>query len=395
MSFLQKHAKKPSFVSYAESAKTPLRPDLIVAQKDLVRDAKRTIDTMCFSIKTLRKVLEEIHSEKRNADDPSWNLSDDKVESWALKNAHRLQSLFRHVRQAEVKQSKAPWFRLVFPDDEATAPPVKTEYVYGYNREVETAWRALADAPERKEWASSHWAPADAAASAATRAKWDDGDEHDVTECTCEEKRKKDAHAKADARKKRSSLFEGFKGKSKVKLAWRTDRGMLISLYRDGHQICQMKPAALVLPNQEQTAEQAAQKIMLKVTQDYMAEEVEENRLYDRRDMLMKSSGITFARNGKVKTDGEPTKRRRVTFKRGDPAKEAAAARNSSQANAKNTETQEVGKEDPAKDDPTEDTENMPENVKLETATLCTSAMADDASALVPASAQQDGGQRI
>ena len=211
---LQPYAVKPNFITYPKNRTDAIRPDLIVAHREMLRSIRRVAPNMSFSQSTLVSALADIHEKRFAAQHPGWNVAPNEVETWSQHVALQLRAMFRHVSQAVVKKSTATWLRLLdfdsldvesdnidedeMVDDEvkdaptgsASAKKARPSYWYGYDREYGMPWRSPIGNPAAKEWADEVCMPEGAKPTSPTRASWADGDVRDIPEHTCEEFKK-------------------------------------------------------------------------------------------------------------------------------------------------------------------------------------------------------------
>ena len=154
---------------------------------------------------------------------------------------NRLQNLCRTVSQS-LRKNPSSEFASTFPwSPTATDTAAEPGYTVVYDRELRLAWRRSQDGTGPAEMSSPLFAPEGAQPTDSPMARWSDGFEHTVTDITCEELR---ATAAADNKRDMPTVvWEGIHcaSKHRVFVKRRQDRTLLMSLFEQGPQICQIR----------------------------------------------------------------------------------------------------------------------------------------------------------
>jgi len=267
------HASQASFVKYHDQPSrknrtldaSPLDKKQILRYTGLVRDLRRF-----GPLKTsqLRRVLEQVQERA------VWSVTEEKREAWTTTMAHRLQNLMRDASQSIVKNV-------------AWAAPLRCEAdiesatTFSYNLELNAPMRhgATDDVGEffQKQDSSD------------TDFIWPDGQVHEITDITVKEFQDRSRLLKPHGGPNpRTHHWEKIHHahNSKVWIAFRADRGMLVSLFEmlpeqtKATQICQI--AVKNCPT-----ELDAIAAMVEVGEEYITDRVALSDIYKARDRVM------------------------------------------------------------------------------------------------------------
>jgi hypothetical protein len=124
-------------------------------------------------------------------------------------------------------------------------------------------------------------------------AKFADGSQHAIFDFTVLQWRAKQLANQERGKTKQQWMWEGkhIVNGAELHIAARTDRGMLLSLYQDKKQICQIGLKAI--------DKEEALGIMKVIAEAYAADELKLDDVYAKRDELLKASGST--KKGRIK----------------------------------------------------------------------------------------------
>ncbi len=187
-----------------------------------------------------------------------FKLPPEQEKDWISTMARRMRVLARHVSQARIKSPGAPWvLELECRSDQGegtTAASSDTkkdqEYFYGFDREHFQGWRCVPGSKDKK-LSSSVFEPEACEEHDAVLAKWDDdGHIASIADCTVGELR---ARLAMMAEKKGRSSCSWSKvdvAGSRFHVALRKDRDPLISLYKNGSQVLQVRQSLFTTVSQ-------------------------------------------------------------------------------------------------------------------------------------------------
>jgi hypothetical protein len=159
----------------------------------------------------------------------------------------RLRNFLHQISAAEAKKNKPEWVLklpwVATPSVEATPPAAQEkanpeDYFFGWNSELRLAFRVKHDDPKKHhDLSNAPTEPPESQGRELMTATWDDGMVWNIAGLTVEKWR---AKCEANRRPKQEQLWEGTHHSShnKLLLSQRTDRGLLLSFFEQGRQIC-------------------------------------------------------------------------------------------------------------------------------------------------------------
>lgn len=349
---------KPMFLDYSEQMKGgKLRPDLIVQYKRLVHAAFDLAPNLSFTQGVVEQSLRNLHVHNA-AKMPSWSVPDSQMHSWAKRMALRFRVLCRHVAQSRAKGGNPQWLRMLAlpkqaaadtegedaeeaeeekPVDEAVVEVLSEEeedreeedeeedfddeaedeveepYSFGYDPRKRVAYRYKPSRPKQKELAVEISAPPGASATDMPTAKFRDGQQWPVAALTVEDLQggtqgaaplRQHAHVAKRPAGGATEIWTGTRDGADLRLAWRKDRHMLISLYqRKGSkfkQVCQINPSMVAMEGTDKDKQDKSIHVMRQLAEMYAAGQVSEHDLFSERDKLMMVAGFTIRKPEKI-----------------------------------------------------------------------------------------------
>ena len=258
-------------------------------------------------------------------------MSETQCEYWNLTYAKRIRTMCRHCSQAAACDKQPKWYTDIFasaptsapasssapasisapasssasakPARRAARPPTVKEYTYGWDAEIERAYRE--DVVSGHRDLAKPFAKEGAAAHDPLWARWDDGDEHEVGElCVAD---LKDGKLSRKPSGKRSCHWTGLHTPSglPLRLADRPDKPgtVYFSLYLQDRQVIGLKKSDDADLNNKYF------ELMKKLAESFGAGEVVQKDLYKRRDELLRADKLPVPRGGGARSLANMAKR--------------------------------------------------------------------------------------
>ena len=252
-----------------------------------------------------------------------WRLNDDDARDWAETMTRRLRNMCRGTHQSCSRGKPPPWTAnlpwmgrrdLEAVKDAAPAPGAEQasgssavaaavkhealqaqeacvapqEYIFGYDRELNQAWRQLLPGG-RKELAAALQAPEGASPSDAPLASWPDGMQRAITDITVEE-----LLAMAGPRRAVRSRhhWAGVHAATHHRLVVtaKADRGTLAVVEEQGAQILQIGVKLFGADDEGHLLQ--ALEMATRIAKKYANDEVEKAKLYELRDEYLAEIGV-------------------------------------------------------------------------------------------------------
>ena len=252
---------------------------------------------------TIKDALEEIYEDFKS----TWKLDAKTKDDWLVTMTRRLANMQHILQNAKGKATKPKWFLEVVGGAEAEVvgeDKAEVQYDYGFDNHAKIAHRIMVGKGFAKEIASK--VDSDRADHEPILAHFGDGTSKEIPEVTCKAYRDLKKH---DAGSGILWRGEHSRTSNMLRVQIRTDRGTLISLFEQGHQVCQValdafESAAWKQENRQgsypdkfkvantKEATTAGEKLMIGVAEAYAADSIAKEQLYDHRDSLLRAAGL-------------------------------------------------------------------------------------------------------
>ena len=253
---------------------------------------------------TIKGALEEIYEDFKS----TWKLDAKTRDDWLVTMTRRLANMQHILQNARGKTTKPKWFLEVVGGAEAEVvgeDKAEVQYDYGFDNHAKIAHRIMVGKGFAKEIASK--VDSDRADHEPILAHFGDGTSKEIPEVTC--KAYRDLKMKHDAGSGILWRGEHSLTSNMLRVQIRNDRGTLISLFEQGHQVCQValdafESAAWKQENRQgsypdkfkvantKEATTAGEKLMIGVAEAYAADSIAKEQLYDHRDSLLRAAGL-------------------------------------------------------------------------------------------------------
>lgn len=285
LAILTKHAKTRTWLRYDENPKVQdakTLPDLIKPQHDLLGDLFKLQDNLSFVRSTVVSSMSLLFA---NSFD-EWSLTEGDKDDWVYTMVNRFQNLCRAVGQGSRKHPLPPWASALpwHMPVTAAAKQVSGEikYLYGFNEEVGMPWRVDSKHPKNPpEFALK--VNCSRLATQPIIATFVDGTNCDIVDFDCARYEQYMSHS----RKAHSAApFDGTHKttKHKIKVAKRSDRQPLVSIYEQQKQILQVA-VKYFEGDSEEAQEQAAIVFMVDLATLYCEALVTKDDLKTKRNL--------------------------------------------------------------------------------------------------------------
>jgi len=107
---LRPYVTSAAWFQYQEKLSDPIRPDILVAHKHLVRTLTELSPNMSFASGQLKQVLTMIMRERCFEE----LQDDDSCDDWVQTCSKRIQTACRHIAQARLRKPPPRWLALVY-----------------------------------------------------------------------------------------------------------------------------------------------------------------------------------------------------------------------------------------------------------------------------------------
>lgn len=301
----------PSFIKYDESERCKDTKTLtaeLVKQKALMRAILDFPKAIAKS--TLTGALEHILEDMQ----PTWKLGKQAKADWLVTIMRRLANSQHVLLTAKCKTTQPKWLQQLLHGDTATADDgQEVQYEYGFDAETKLAYRKKVGETD-KDLAIN--IVSDAADHEPIVAHFADSSSSPIAEVTCKTYREF-TKAKQDAAGAVLWRGEHSTTKNNLRVQLRADRGVLVSLFEQSQQVCQIPidtfetadwkqenrkgkhidPAKFAVANTK-TARDAAEQLMVGIAKAYADDQVCKENLYEHRDSLLVSKGLAALKKG-------------------------------------------------------------------------------------------------
>ena len=310
---LAKHATSVSWLRHSEDRKHPkLDKAEILKHKSLIAELRDFQENLSFTDLVMQKAFRQVLA----TNDSALRLSPEQHKDWVQTMGVRLRIMLRHVAQAMAKTPTPFWATSLFEDnkegdenddkegeEEEVAATSEAEqddtnecdhnddkqasssgsWFVWYDPELEAACRCKpCQSKDDKQISSNIFAKPKANSTDSCWVRFEDGTEHELSDLTVER-----WSAKREVRSK-DTIWDGthLASKSQLKVAYRTDRGMLISLFQGGAQILQVSVAKFsdIVDDTTKTSE----KLMTEIASLYAMGKLARDDIYKERERRMK-----------------------------------------------------------------------------------------------------------
>jgi hypothetical protein len=281
---LAKHATTRTWLRYDENPKVQeakTLPDLILPQHDLLHDLFRTQSNFSFVRSTVQAAMLQLFTNSCDR----WGLTAADQEDWVFTMVNRFQNLCRAVGQACRKTPLPPWASALPWQTLAELPGAKQskviKYLYGFNEEVGMPWRVDSNKPKHPpEFALQ--VDSSRMATEPIIAVFADGSRFDIVDFDCA---KYEEYRRTSRGSRSTAPFEGTHKTTqhKIKVAKRSDRKPLVSMYEQQKQILQVAISWFEGENDE-AREQAAIVFMVDLATQYCQALLTKEELKTKRD---------------------------------------------------------------------------------------------------------------
>ena len=304
--------KGPGFIKYDESEKqkdASVQPEKILMQADIMRQlAEGKSITKSKITEVLKQLLED------NKD--NWKMKTDEIPDWLTTMCKRIANSQHVLHAARSKSSVPKWYKTLMAKGEDEDKKKQQEVIFEYHfdkTELGLPYRIKAGS-KNKEIAKDVKLQEPHQPILGT---FEDG-EHEIVCITGQEYQATKNTAKRVAEE---ILWSGQHSESqnKLRVKERPDRGLLISLFEQANQACQVhvdlfesdtwrkenrpgtqqNPDHFKVPNSE-AAKLKAVDFMIELANSYANAEVEKAKLYDHRDERLTALGLKKASRGKA-----------------------------------------------------------------------------------------------
>ena len=330
------------FIKYDESEHCKdarVMPEVMLRQKDLM--AVLSQGSKPFSKSVVRQEMQALHEHFAQ----TWKFKgDSEVADWLTTITRRICNAQSVIFSAKRKSEYPKWLKQVLgtEGDSNPAEAAKDSWEYGFDEETKCAWRRKVGASEPKDLAV---AIVDAAGDQEPiTARFLDGSSAQIHEITCKAYRDMLKNKRGEGT---GVVWRGEHSKTSnaLRVQIRADRGILMSLYEQGAQICQIPidifeeeewkdknrvgkatdPKKFATPNSAE-ARKAAEAFMVSIAKEYAADKIPKEDLYVHRDSQLAANGLSTGRKRKA-ADGEPTAKAKASALRKKTAASASALR--------------------------------------------------------------------
>ena len=232
-------ATKRSFLKYSDAERcrhAPTEVGNIEAAHPLLIELHSLSSNLCFAKSVVSKALRLLLEMK--ADDPAFYLRPEDESNYILTMTRRVVNLCSAVREGSHRPSKAAWVKSLpwaTPPAKAMPPPcVDDDWVFGYDPEARSAWRAWTQSGKvgARQYCLEMKKPSEG--SGAMLAVFDDGTNWKVTDVTYDDY--KQSLREAPSHAQGSGVFwngEHQVSHKKVTVRTRVDRTLLVSIYEE------------------------------------------------------------------------------------------------------------------------------------------------------------------
>ena len=331
---LAKHATTRTWLRYDENPKVQeakTLPDLIVPHYDLLHELYKSQSNFSFVRSTVQAAMLQLFT---NSGD-QWGLTEADQEDWVFTMVNRFQNLCRAVGQACRKNPLPPWASALPWQTLAAQPAAKhtkeIKYLYGFNEEVGMPWRVDASKPKNPpEFALQ--VDSSRMATEPIIAVFADGYRCDIVDFDCA---KYEEYRRTTRGSRSAAPFEGTHKTTqhKIKVAKRSDRQPLVSIYEQQKQILQVA-ISWFEGETDEAREEAAIVFMVDLATQYCQALVTKEELKTKRDQ-----GVHDLKLQKTKSPGVLKRPAANILKR--PATEAINVEDTEEKDAEEKDAEE------------------------------------------------------
>jgi len=310
----------PSFVKYDENEKckdTPILPAELKKQKPLMRALLQFPKAITKSM--LTTALDLVYDDLQESGNAQWQLTAEAKSDWALTVMRRLSNAQHVLLLAKAKAVHPKWLKYILEDDSGATVAGETgaeqeQWLHAFCMDTKMAYRYRPGHIADKELATR--IVSDMADHEPIVANYHDGSSAALPELTC-----KGYRDLVDA-VGTGVLWRGEHcvSKNNLRVQLRADRGILVSLFEQSHQVCQVpidtfetvnwraenRPGKNTdegkykVPNTKE-ARDKAEKFMVQIGKSYAADQISKDQLFTHRDSLLDDKGLKTGKGNKRK----------------------------------------------------------------------------------------------
>ena len=312
-----------SWLKYPHEKDAPSDPQRIIKHSALIGRLHDVASNLSFSKTVVEAALSGIL--QKRLEDKTWTMSEAEASNWTVTMAARIRLMCRHTQQAILKNPKTSWLRLM-PFASSTPPPAAAkksassspgpaarriakkssaspaaeksspisspgpppaDYIFGFNPEMHKAWRVLRSKPKSKqELCMEIVAPKGATDHDLCEAVWPDDSRTAIAELTVQahqaSHRPSPGASSANTWQKLHTVT-----KNVISVRKRVDRCLLVSIYEQGAQVCQVNVHAKF--GETSAAIDKALEFMVTLATEYVENKIQKKDLFPRRNAMLEA----------------------------------------------------------------------------------------------------------
>ena len=312
-----------SWLKYPHEKDAPSDPQRIIKHSAFIGRLHDVASNLSFSKTVVETALSGILLKR--LEDKTWTMSEADASNWTVTMAARIRLMCRHTQQAILKNPKTSWLRLMpfakstppqgagkiiassspgpaarriakkssaSPAAEKSSPisspgPPPADYIFGFNPEMHKAWRVLRSKPKSKqELCMEIVAPKGAKDHDLCEAVWPDDSRTAIAELTVQahqaSHRPSPGASSANTWQKLHTVT-----KNVISVRKRVDRCLLVSIYKQGAQVCQVNVHAKF--GETSAAIDKALEFMVTLATEYVENKIQKKDLFPRRNAMLEA----------------------------------------------------------------------------------------------------------